>query len=88
MLPFCCCCRWENGGCLVHYPVTKCLKECHNVHRMRLFVLIQVVKNDEAVFGNETGSVVIRREKLNSTFHDMTNKDAQSDQCLCCSLTR
>ena len=24
MLPFCCCCG-ENGGCLVHYPVTKCL---------------------------------------------------------------
>ena len=25
VLPFCCCCRWENGGYLIHYPVTKCL---------------------------------------------------------------
>ena len=35
-------------------------------------------------FGNEMSSVV----KVNSIFHDMINKDAQSDVCLCCSLTR
>ena len=24
-LPFCCCCRWEMGECLVRYPVKRCL---------------------------------------------------------------
>ena len=53
---------------------------------MRLFVLIHVVKKDEAVFGNEMSSVVKREAEFYIPY--MTNKDVQSDQCLCCSLTR
>ena len=35
--------KWGMSGTL---PKSN---ECHNVHRIRLFVLIHVIKNDEAV---------------------------------------
>ena len=43
--------NWENGGCLVHYPVTKCLvKGMSQCSQDAIF----------SVFGNGMSSVVIR----------------------------
>ena len=64
VLPFCCCCRWENGGCLVHYSVTRCLvKGMSQYSQDATFVLIHVIKNDETDFGNEMSSVVKRESE-------------------------
>ena len=96
VFPFCCCC-WENGRCLVYYPVTRYLVkgmspmftgcDCHQCSQDATFCVYTYNQEWMAWLFLEMKWAASWREKLNCVFHDMTNKGAQSDQCICFSLT-